>query len=312
MHDNRVPEGVWPAMVTPLNADQSIDWQGVSELVEWYIDSGVAGLFAVGQSGEMFALSDDERLQLATHVVRQAAGRVPVVASGTFGGAVEAQAEFVKRMGDVGVVAVTVIASEIAGEEDDDAAWRRNLETLMRLTDPVPLALYECPQPYHRLISPEQLAWAASSGRFWLMKETSRSLDAVKAKVAATEGTVCQVFNADTTALLPSLQAGAAGYCGIGANFYPDLLAWLCAHYEDQPELAFEVQSALASFDPAIHFKYPVCAKEYLRAAGFNIQTVSRISDAVLTAYDRRVIDGIATTVARLREKLAAVAPTAQ
>eukprot|EP01049_Picozoa_sp_SAG25_P025075 SAG25_NODE_11694_length_298_cov_0.773869_1_plen_45_part_10 len=41
---------------------------------EWYIASGVAGLFAVCQSSEMYALSEDERLELAGYVAAQAAG----------------------------------------------------------------------------------------------------------------------------------------------------------------------------------------------------------------------------------------------
>ena len=56
-----------------------------------YISSGCVGLFACCQSSEMFYLSPDERLQLAKHVVETAAGRVAVVASGTFGGSVEDQ-----------------------------------------------------------------------------------------------------------------------------------------------------------------------------------------------------------------------------
>lgn len=302
MQFERVPAGVWPAMVTPLTKDGEIDWAGVDALVEWYIESGVAGLFAVGQSGEMFALSDDERLALASHVVKQVAGRVPVVASATFGGPMAKQADFIKKMADTGVLAVTVIVSEVAAASDDDAVWRANLETLLRLTDPVQLALYECPEPYHRLVTPEQLKWAAASGRFGLVKETSRSVEAVKAKIAAVEGTHCQVYNADASALLESLQAGAYGYCGIGANFFPDVLSWLCNHYADSPALAAEVQAAVQAVDPAIHLKYPVCAKEYLRSAGFDILTSSRVSDAVLTAYDRRALAGIAGTMARIRE----------
>ena len=104
MQFERVPAGVWPAMVTPLTPAGEIDWAGVDALTDWYIESGVAGLFAVGQSGEMFALSDEERLALAAHVVRQAAGRVPVVASATFGGSMEKQADFIKQMADTGVL----------------------------------------------------------------------------------------------------------------------------------------------------------------------------------------------------------------
>src|SRR5690606_25108449 len=120
MTEFQAPAGVWPAMITPLHSDKSIDWDGVDTLTDWFIESGVAGLFAVGQSGEMFRLSNDERLALARRVVERAAGRVPVVATGTFGGPISEQAVFIKQMADTGVQAVTVISGTMAAATEDE------------------------------------------------------------------------------------------------------------------------------------------------------------------------------------------------
>jgi 4-hydroxy-tetrahydrodipicolinate synthase len=299
-----VPDGVWPATITPLNADKSIDWDGVDRLTEWYLEAGVAGLFSVGQSGEMFKLTDDERIALAQHVVRRVAGRVPVVATATFGGPIEKQAEFVKRMADTGVLAVTVIASALADKTDTDDTWCAHVEQLLELTDSIPLALYECPEPYHRLIAPDALGWAAQTGRFFLLKETSRSLEQIKAKLNATAGTPLHLFNADATTLLASLQSGARGYCGIAANYYPDLVAWLCRNYATFPEAAALLQAMMRVPDPALHFKYPVAAKYYRQQLGFDMLTISRVSDAQIEAYDRRVLDAIAVLAEDQRQRL--------
>ena len=294
-----LPQGVWPAMITPLNDDKSIHWPGVDALTDWYIEAGVAGLFAVGQSSEMFALDNEERLALAKRVVDRTAGRVPVVATGTFGGPIAQQAEFIKQMIDTGVQAVTVIASAMADQHEDDDVWQGNLEQLLSLTGDIPLSLYECPQPYHRLIPPERIGWAAQTGRFALLKDTSRSMEAVKAKVKAAQNTSLGIYNADSTGLLASLRAGASGYCGIAANLYPDLVVWLCNHVDD--ERADHVQAVLSTVDPVIHQKYPVCAKYYQQQAGVEMFTVSRVSDAVLDVYDRRVFDAIVAQMAHTR-----------
>ncbi|MBZ0302394.1 MAG: dihydrodipicolinate synthase family protein [Anaerolineae bacterium] len=299
-----MPDGVWPAMITPLMADRSIDWRGVDALTDWLIEAGVAGLFAVGQSGEMFKLSDEERLALARRVVERTAGRVPVVASGTFGGPIDRQANFIRQMAATGVQAVTVIISELADPEEGDDIWQERAEQLLALTGDQPLALYECPEPYHRTISPRLVNWAANTGRFLLLKETSRSLQSVKEKVAASEGTPLHVFNADATALLESLKAGARGYCGIAANFYPDLVAWLCAHYADHPEEAAQLQALFSTADPVLHLKYPVCAKYFRQKAGFDMRLDSRVSEARLDDYDRRVLDAVAVTVDHFRSAL--------
>lgn len=299
------PAGVWPAMITPLREDRSIDWEKVDVLTDWYIEAGVAGLFAVGQSGEMFKLNDDERLALAARVVKRAAGRVPVVATGTFGGPVDVQAAFIRKMADTGVQAVTVIASEMAAMDEDDVIWQQRLEHLLELTGDLTLALYECPEPYHRKIAPDVLGWAARTGRFALMKETSRSLESVRAKIAAVEGTSLRFYNADATTLLPSLQSGAKGYCGIAANFYPDLLVWLCANFEAEPEQAKAVQAVIGSVDHVIHQKYPVCAKYYRQRAGIDMLTISRVNNAQLDDYDKRVLAYIAESIDGMRRSLA-------
>jgi 4-hydroxy-tetrahydrodipicolinate synthase len=292
------PAGVWPPMLTPFGADGAIDWAGVDRLTEWYIAAGVAGLFAVAQSSEMFALDDTERLALAQRVVQRANGRVPVLASGTFVRDVATQAEFIRRLHNAGVQAVTVLVGLMAEPGEDDAVWQGRVEQLLALTDPIPLALYECPAPYHRLLTPELVGWAGRTGRFHLLKETSRSAEAVCAKVAASEGTPLGVYNADATTLLPTLRTGAKGYCGIAANFYPGLLAWLCANPE--AGAAEDLQTFLTLVDPLVHRDYPVSAKTFQDLAGVAMLPTSRVSATTLTPYDRRVLRSLATQVAGL------------
>lgn len=87
--------GVWPVMLTPFSEDGSVDFTALDSLTEWYIKCGVSGLFSVCLSSEMYDLTDEERLSIASRVARQSDHRVPVFASGTFGGSIEKQSDFV-------------------------------------------------------------------------------------------------------------------------------------------------------------------------------------------------------------------------
>ena len=268
-------------------------------LTDWYIEAGVAGLFAVGQSSEMFAMDDEERLKLARRVVQRTNGRVPVLASGTFVRSVEKQAHFIKKMVDTGVQAVTVLASEMAEPSENDSVWKGRVEQLLDRIDSIPLALYECPEPYHRLISPELVSWAAQTGRFYLLKETSRSFEQVQAKIKAAQGTQLGIYNADATSLLASLRSGGRGYCGIAANFYPEAVVWLCEHFET--EEADAVQALLGIADPTIHHKYPVCAKYYHQQFELEMLALSRVTDAALNKYDMRILNFIGSQMKTLQ-----------
>ena len=279
---------VFPAMITPFKLDKSIDWDGVDRLTDWYIESGVDGLLAVGQSSEMFALTDEERFRLAGRVVERADGRVPVLASGTFSRSIAAQAAFIRKMADTGVALVVIIASQMAEADEDDAIWRSSVAKLLDLTGDIKLGLYEGPQPYHRLISAKLVAWAAQTKRFYILKETSRSIEHLQAKIDASVGSNLSIFNADATTLLQSMRMGAMGYCGIAANFYPNAIVWLCENFAS-PQ-ADRVQSLLGLADPAIHHHYPVSAKAYRKRAGFDMNAISRVSDAALGDYEMRVL----------------------
>ena len=104
----------------------------------------------------MLQMSNDERIELARHVYTKAAGRVKVVATGTFDGTVEEQAAFVNLMAKE-VDAVVVLISCMAKKEEDNSVWTANVQRLLDLTGDVPLGLYECPASPTYLLDPRPL-----------------------------------------------------------------------------------------------------------------------------------------------------------
>ena len=106
MREDRFPGGVWPVMLTPFTEENTIDYEALSALIEWYIGQGAEGLFAVTQSSEMFFLTRKERIELTAFVKRQAAGRVPVIASGHISDSLEDQAEEIRQIAGAGADAV--------------------------------------------------------------------------------------------------------------------------------------------------------------------------------------------------------------
>ena len=271
--------GVWPVMLTPFKDDKQIDWVGLDRLIDWYLESGVAGLFAVCGSSEMYELSDKEQLTLAERVARRVEGKVEVIATGTFGGTMQQQADFVRQMAQTGVVAVVCLVNQIAEQSQSDEQWKNNAEVLLKKTDNIPLGLYECPNPYHRVLSPELLSWLVSSKRFVFLKETSGQLDLIKEKICVVRGTSLGFFNANTATLLESLNAGGDGFSGIAANFYPSLFVWLCEHFRDQPGQAERLQQFLREAESVVENKYPTSAKQYLSLSGMGISTSCRVCD---------------------------------
>ncbi|MCQ6563210.1 dihydrodipicolinate synthase family protein [Paenibacillus mendelii] len=299
-----IADGVWPTMITPYTAGGDIDYEALGQLVDWYIERGVHGLFAVCQSSEMFKLSLEERVGIARFVKEKAAGRVQVIASGHISDSPEHQIEELKLIAATGVDAVVLVSNRLAREDEGEDVWRSNA---LRLLDAVPdtaFGIYECPYPYKRLLSPELLGWCAGTGRFRFLKDTCCDLSQIEAKLDAVTGTELKLFNANSSTLLESLRMGVSGFSGVMANFHPELYVHLTERWRTDPE-AERLQSFLTVASLIELQYYPVNAKYHLQRLGLPILTQCRSKDeAGLKEHQRIEIEHLERLAGTIRRGL--------
>jgi 4-hydroxy-tetrahydrodipicolinate synthase len=307
-----LPQGFIPVMLTPFKDNGDIDFEGLTQLTELYLQAGAAGLFANCLSSEMYELTEDERLAITRHVVEVANGRVPVVATGTFGGAIAEQAEFAKKIYATGIQAVIVITSLLADADESDEVFMERMNELLHLTPGVIYGLYECPVPYKRLVRAKDLGELAATGRVVYHKDTSLDIDNVKSKIAATQGQRFGVYDAYMEHAVASLQAGSAGLSCIQGNFFPEIIVWLCANYNnpDQQASVARVQQLLIETMPVIHYAYPTVAKYYLQKRGFPISLYTRRKVEECTAEVKTEVDALYERVEALSTELGISAKT--
>jgi len=265
---------VWPVMITPFHADKSVDYQGLEAVVEWYISKGVDGLFAVCQSSEMFHLTLEERVKIASLVVKVTNGRVPVVASGHISDTVPMQLEELKAIHNTGVNAVVLVTNRLAKQEEDDSISKANLETVFNAIPDCIFGLYECPYPYKRLISNDLLKFCADSGRVAFFKDTCCDIEMLKERIAITNASGLKLYNANTATLLESLRLGCDGFSGIMANFHPELYIWLTKNFESNK--ADFIQHFATMAGNVYCRAYPNNAKYYMQLTGVPIEHYSR------------------------------------
>ena len=302
-----LPKGFIPVMLTPFQESGAIDTSGLDHLTDFYLESGAAGLFANCLSSEMYELTDAERLSITKQVVERTAGRVPVVATGTFGGSIEQQADFVKRIYDTGVQAVIVITSQLASEAESDAVFLDRMHRLMALTDAIPLGFYECPVPYKRLINSSMLANLLPTGRLVYHKDTCLDANEVSRRLTVAKGYNFALYDAYMVNAVSSLRAGAAGLCCIQGNMFPELIVWLCANFSDadRQDDVNQVQQFLIDSMDLVHTAYPTMAKYSLQKQGLPINLKTRRTVEPLTPALKKDMDNLLKMVADLRNRLA-------
>ena len=255
--------GLWPVMITPFTDTGEIDYPSLERLIDWYERNGATGLFAACQSSEIFFLSLQERAELVRFVKTHA--HVPVIASGHVSWGLKAQAEELRQMSDAGADALIFITNRLVAQGRQGESMIPALEYLLSELDPEkPLGFYECPYPFKRLITVEELEWAAETGRFAFMKDTCCDIDLIRKRLDAIRGSELKLFNANSSTYLASLRIGAAGFSGVMMNLHTALYRWLFDNWQNAPEKAEDLQSFLTLFSEIERQYYPVNAKYHL------------------------------------------------
>jgi len=264
-------------MLTPFTLDGQIDFDGVLSLIKWYESAGVGGLFAVTQSSEMFFLTLEERISLAEFVVKHAT--VPVIASGHISDDLYAQVEEINKISKTGIQAFVLVTNRFACEDESDDVWNRNFQFVLdNIDQDIELGLYECPYPYKRLLSDEQITMIASNPRFKFLKDTCCNIEVLKRRLSIMNGSGFRLFNANATTLRESLKYGAAGYSSVMANFHPELYVSLMQSY-DLPKSEM-LQAFLTVCSQIERQCYPVNAKYNAVLLGLPITTYTRSKDS--------------------------------
>ncbi|KFX04367.1 dihydrodipicolinate synthetase [Pectobacterium betavasculorum] len=261
--------GIVPVMLTPFTDSNDIDYPGLEKLIDWYLAKGVDALFAVCQSSEMLFLSLPERVALARFVVEKVNGRVPVIASGHVSDDIEEQIHELRAMSETGIDALVLVTNHLDPHNQGSEVFYATLNRLLAALPPdIPLGLYECPAPYRRLLSDEELNYCAQTSRFVVLKDVSCDLPTVIHRVALTAGTPLNIINANAAIAFEAMKAGSRGFSGVFTNFHPELYRWLYHHHARDPELAQELATFLSLAAVTETLGYPKNAKIYHQHQG--------------------------------------------
>jgi 4-hydroxy-tetrahydrodipicolinate synthase len=265
---------IWPVPPVPFTPDNRVDHRALDELIDFYVQANVDGLFILAYSGEAFELSDEEHQSVCRQVVKRIAGRLPFVVAGNFSGDLDQQIVQLKRMAAHEAAATVIFLSKLPRAT-------HLLDDLLTIATQVegPLGVYECPAPEHRLLSASDVAVLARTGRFVFMKETSRQRETYRAKMQAAAGTPFKIFQANWGQLPGSLEDGSAGFCGIIANVFPELVKAFCNRPSASAVERETLHSLLADALSCITLRhYPATMKYVLQRRGIAMKPYARIA----------------------------------
>lgn len=265
---------LYPTMITPFKKNYTIDFDGVSAILEWYKKEGCDGVFSVCQSSEMFFLSQEERIELAKYVVDHT--DLDVIASGHIGNSITEEIQEMSAMAKTGVSAIIFVSNRFAFAYESDDIW---IENFKRVRDNIPedvkLGIYECPYPYKRILTTKIIEFLLKDDKFSFIKDTCCDLKMIAERSKICKDSHIKLYNANAGSLLYSLQHGYSGYSGVMANFHPKIYAELlnCDYYSTK---ATKIQNFIAITAYLEQQNYPLNAKFYQSLIGLPIKVINR------------------------------------
>lgn len=208
--------GALTALVTPFQDDGSLDIPALRRLVDWQIDSGIAGLVACGTTGETPTLSQPEQDQVIETILEVAAGRVPVIAGagGNDTRAVVERARIVAGLGVDGLLSVSPYYNR-PSQEGLLAHFRAVADATA-----LPVVLYNVPGRTGGNIDPATAVALAEHPNVVALKEASGRIASFE-QVLARAPESFAVLSGDDALTLPALSLGASGVISVVSNLEP-------------------------------------------------------------------------------------------
>lgn len=161
--------GVFPAVVTQMHQDQSLDLPSSARHFEALIQSGISGLIVCGSLGENQCLQPDEKRAVLQCAIETAKGRIPVL-SGVAEMSTRAAIQYMQDGAQLGAAGFMVMPPMVYKSDPRETEhWFR---TLAKAT-PLPWMLYNNPVGYHTDVTPEMFAQLADIPNLTSIKESS-------------------------------------------------------------------------------------------------------------------------------------------
>jgi 4-hydroxy-tetrahydrodipicolinate synthase len=211
------------ALVTPMHPDGQVDWECLDSLVEFHLKNGTDALLPVGTTGESATLNTDEHCAVIERVIKQVAGRRPVIA-GTGANSTSEAIELTheaKRLGADACLLVTPYYNK-----PPQRGLIKHYEAIAAAVD-IPQWLYNVPGRTGCDMLPETVAALADVEQIVAIKEATGDIDRAR-RIIELVGDRMVVYSGDDLTAPDLILAGGKGNISVTANVAPALMHELC------------------------------------------------------------------------------------
>lgn len=265
-------KGIIPAILTPMNEDESINLDVMREQIDRLIEGGVHGLFPFGTNGEGYILSENEKIEILEATIDKVNKRVPVYA-GTGCISTKDTIRISKKAQELGADILSIITPSFALASQEEL-YTHYVEVAKHVD--IPIVLYNIPARTGNKLLPETVARLAKDVDVIMgAKDSSGDWENLQAYIRLTKelDKDFRVLSGNDSLILPCLKEGGAGGIAGCANVYPHVLASIYDLFmEGKLDEAQEAQDSIASLRAVFKYGNPnTIVKTAVRLLGYNV-----------------------------------------
>lgn len=227
------PIGMIPAMPTPLNEDESINFSGYEKLINHLIDGGVHCLLAGGSTGEYSMMSTEERKEVIKAAVDYADGRVPIMA-GTSEHRLNETVELTKYAEEIGADCALIITPYYM--QTSEEGIKNYYEQVAKATN-IGIVIYHYPGATNVTLTPEFIAELSEIEGIVGVKNTTDQEHTCKVIALTKDNEGFSVLTGSEHLILPTLAVGGDGATGIIHNLVPDQIVEMYDLFKNKKDI---------------------------------------------------------------------------
>ena len=218
-------KGAGVALVTPFKADGSVDFEGLTKLLEMQIENKTDAIIICGTTGEASTMPDSEHLAVIKHAVKIVDGRIPVIA-GTGSNDTAHGIELAKEAESLGVDGLLLVTPYY------NKASKKGLimhYSAIANSVKIPICLYNVPSRTGVNIPIDVLKELSKIDNIVAIKEASGNMSYAM-KVAA-EVPELDLYSGNDDMIVPFLSIGGKGVISVVSNILPLDTHNICEYY---------------------------------------------------------------------------------
>lgn len=214
---NNIFRGLGIALITPFTEDGAVDYESLSRLIDYQLDNGADFFCILATTGETLCLTLAEKAQIKSAIVRQVAGRVPIL-MGCGGNNTAAVVEELKN-GDFSGIDGVLSVCPYYNKPSQEGLYQ-HFKAIAAATE-LPVVLYNVPGRTGINLKPETTCRLARDCKnIVAIKEASGSLEQVD-EIIKYKPNDFEVISGDDALTFPMIACGAVGVISVIGNALP-------------------------------------------------------------------------------------------